>query len=324
MSKILLIDTIPAPMLARLQPLFPGEADFTAVPTYSDEDVARNGTDAEILLVIHRKVDEHLLSMTPKVRLVQRVGVGYDNLDLPALQARGIVAAYTPGANATAVAEHTILLMLALLRRFVAAESAVRQGGWPTAELLQAGLGDLSTATVGLVGFGHIGRAVGERLRPFGSQLLYTARHPVDSALEQQLAPLRYTSLDDLLQTSTIVSLHLPLTPGTQALIDEAALAKMRAGALLINTARGELVDEAALRHALESGKLAGAGLDVLRDERPGGNPFADLPQVIVTPHIAGGSRAAVERMMGMAMHNVVRFLQGEAPLNQVSSPETS
>ena len=168
MSKILLIDTIPAPMLARLQPLFPGESDFTAVPTYSDEDVARNGADAEILLVIHRKVDEHLLSLTPKVRLVQRVGVGYDNLDLPALQARGIVAAYTPGANATAVAEHTILLMLALLRRFVAAESAVRQGGWPTAELLQAGLGDLSTATVGLVGFGHIGRAVGERLRPFG------------------------------------------------------------------------------------------------------------------------------------------------------------
>ena len=94
--------------------------------------------------------------MTPKVRLVQRVGVGYDNLDLPALQARGIVAAYTPGANATAVAEHTILLMLALLRRFVAAESAVQQGGWPTAELLLAGLGDLSTATVGLVGLGTL------------------------------------------------------------------------------------------------------------------------------------------------------------------------
>jgi phosphoglycerate dehydrogenase-like enzyme len=317
MSKILLIDTIPAPTLERLRPLFPGDSGFSAVSTYSDEDVARNGADAEILLVIHRKVDDHLLSMTPHVRFVQRVGVGYDNLDLPALQARSIVAAYTPGANATAVAEHTILLMLALLRRFVTAESAVRRGGWPTAELLQAGLGDLSTATVGLVGLGNIGRSVAERLRPFGTRLLYTARHPVDSAVEQQLA-LRYLSLDDLLQSSTIVSLHAPLTPETQGMIGEAALARMRAGALLINTARGELVDEPALRRALESGKLAGAGLDVLRDERPGGNPFADLQQVIVTPHMAGMSRAALERMMGMALTNVALFLQGEAPLNQV------
>src|SRR5215469_6471318 len=124
MSKILLIDTIPAPMLERLRPLFPSQADFAAVSTYSDEDVAQNGADAEILLVIHRKVDDHLLSMMPHVRFLQRVGVGYDNLDLTALQARGIVAAYTPGANATAVADHTILLMLALLRRFATAESA--------------------------------------------------------------------------------------------------------------------------------------------------------------------------------------------------------
>jgi len=323
MSKILLIDTLPAPMLERLRPLFPSPADLAAVSTYSDEDVAQNGADAEILLVIHRKVDDHLLSMTPNVRFLQRVGVGYDNLDLPALQARGIVAAYTPGANATAVADHTILLMLALLRRFVAAESAARQGGWPTAEILQLGLGDLSTATVGLVGFGNIGRSVAERLRPFGAQLLYTARHPVDSALEQQLS-LRYTSLDDLLQSSTIVSLHVPLTAETQGLIGEATLARMRAGALLINTARGELIDESALRRALESGKLAGAGLDVLRNERPGGNPFADLPQVIVTPHIGGISRAALERMMGMALTNVALFLQGQAPLNQVPQPSAS
>jgi phosphoglycerate dehydrogenase-like enzyme len=138
-------------------------------------------------------------------------------------------------------------------------------------ELLQAGLGDLSTSTIGLVGMGSIGRSVAERLLPFGSRLLYTARHSVDQTIEQQLA-LRYTSLDDLLASSTIVSLHVPLTDDTQALIGEAELAKMRAGALLVNTSRGEVLDEAALRRALVSGHLGGAGLDVLRDERPGGS----------------------------------------------------
>jgi phosphoglycerate dehydrogenase-like enzyme len=320
MSKILLIDPIPAPMVERLRPLFPASADFGMTPTYSEDDLAQYGADAEILIVIHRKVDAHLLSLAPHVRLVQRVGVGYDNLDLDALKAGGIVASYTPGANASSVAEHTILLMLALLKRFVAAESSVHQGGWPNAELVQAGLSDLATATVGLIGMGNIGRAVAERLLPFGSQLLYTARHAVDTPVEQRLA-LRCTSLDDLLASSTIVSLHVPLTGDTQALIGETELAKMKAGAFLINTSRGEVVDEAALRSALVSGHLGGAGLDVLRDERPGGDPFVDLAQVIVTPHIAGASRAAVGQMMQMALTNVARFLRGEAPLDLVPLP---
>jgi phosphoglycerate dehydrogenase-like enzyme len=323
MPKVLMIDPIPAPLVERLRPLLPGAVEFAAVPTYSEDELAQSGADADILLVIHRKVDAHLLSLVPHVRFVQLVGAGYDNLDFAAVQAGGIVAAYNPGANAVSVAEHTVLLMLALLKRFVTAESAVRQGGWPTAELLQAGLGDLATATIGLVGLGNIGSAVAERLLPFGPRLLYTARHPIDPAGEQRLG-LCYTSLDELLATSTIVSLHLPLTEATQGLIDDAALAKMRDGALLINTARGELVDESALRRALMSGKLGGAGLDVLREERPGGDPFVDLPQVIVTPHIAGSSRAALERMMQMAMSNIGRFLSGQAPHDLVPRPQAS
>jgi phosphoglycerate dehydrogenase-like enzyme len=328
MPRILLIDPIPAPMVERLRPLFAANsggagsagADFGVVPTTSEEDLTTYGADAEVLLVIHRKVDARLLSHTPRARLVQRVGVGYDNLDLAALRAVGAVAAYTPGANAGAVAEHTILLMLALLKRFVAAESAVRQGEWPTAEMAQAGVGDLAGAAVGLVGFGAIGRAVAERLRPFGAQVRYTTRHPVESAIEEQFG-VRYESLDDLLASSTIVSLHAPLTEETRGLIGEAELAKIPPGALLINTARGELLDEAALHRALVSGKLAGAGLDVLRDERPGGNPFTDLPQVIVTPHMAGGSRAALQHMLQMAMANIARYLRGEAPLDLIPLP---
>lgn len=320
MARILLIDPTPTPFVERLRRLFLADADLAVVSSYSEEDLSRHAVEAEILLVIHRKVDARLLSFVPHVRFVQRVGVGYDNLDLAALQATGVVAAYTPGANAVAVAEHTIMLMLALLKRFVAAESATRQGGWSAMELAQAGLGDLSNGQVGLVGFGNTGRAVAERLAPFGSRLLYTSRHAVDPALEQQYG-VRYVSLADLLASSTIVSLHLPLTEASRGLIGEAELAKMPPGAFLINTSRGEVLDEAALRRALVSGKLGGAALDVLYNERPGGNPFADLPQVIVTPHIAGGSRAAIERALQMAVANVVRFLHSEPPLDLVPLP---
>jgi phosphoglycerate dehydrogenase-like enzyme len=303
--------------------MFPSGAGLDIVSTLSEEELARHATETEILLVINRKVDAHLLSILPRVRFVQRVGVGYDNLDLEALKAAGVVAAYTPGSNAIAVAEHTILLMLALLKRFVAAESASRQGGWPTMELFQAGLGELANTTVGLVGFGSIGRAVAQRLSPFGSHLLYTTRQAADPATEQQFG-VRYASLDDLLASSMIVSLHVPLTEATRNLIGEAELAKMRAGAFLVNTSRGEVIDEAALHRAIESGKLGGAGLDVLYNERPGGNPFAGMPQVIVTPHIAGGSRAAVERAIQMALANIARYLRGEPLLDLIPMPSTS
>ena len=320
MSRILLIDPMPPPLVERMRPMFPAGADLDIVPTLSEEDLARHAAEAEILLVVQRKVDARILSILPHVRFIQRVGVGYDNLDLEALQAAGVVAAYTPGANAVAVAEHTILLMLALLKRFPVAESATRKGGWPTMELFQAGLGDLANATVGLVGFGSIGRAVAQRLAPFGSHLSYTARHAVDPATEQQFG-VRYASLDDLLASSTIVSLHVPLTGDTRRLIGETELAKMPAGAFLVNTSRGEVIDEEALRHAIEGGKLGGAALDVLTNERPGGNPFVDLPQVIVTPHIAGGSRAAVERAIQMALANIARYLRGEPVHDPVPMP---
>ncbi len=255
MPRILLIDPIPIALVERMRPMFPAGTDLDMVSTLSEEDLDRHAAETEILLVIQRKVDARLLSILPHVRFVQRVGVGYDNLDLEALQAAGVVAAYTPGANAVAVAEHTILLMLALLKRFAAAESATRQGGWPTMELFQAGLGDLASTTVGLVGFGSIGRAVAQRLAPFGSRLQYTASHAVDPTTEQQFG-VRYASLEDLLATSTIVSLHVPLTGATRGLIGEAELAKMPAGAFLVNTSRGEVLDESALRHTIESGKL--------------------------------------------------------------------
>ncbi len=323
MPGILLVDPLPPPLVERMRPIFPAGTDLKVVSSLSDEDLAQYAAETEILLVISRKVDAHLLSLMPQVRFIQRVGVGYDNLDLQALQAAGVVAAYTPGANAVAVAEQTILLMLALLKRFPAAESATRKGEWPAIELFQVGLGELDMTTVGLIGFGSIGRAVAQRLAPFGSRILYTARHPADPIIEQQLG-VQYASLDDLLALSNIVSLHVPLTGATRRLLGAAELAKMPAGAFLINTSRGEVIDEVALRSAIESGNLGGAALDVLYNEGPGGNTFADLPQVIVTPHMAGGSRAAVERAIQMAIDNIARYLLGEPVLDTVPMSSTS
>jgi phosphoglycerate dehydrogenase-like enzyme len=323
MPRILLIDPIPIPLAEQLGRVFPVGTTFDVVPTLSEEDLAQRAAEADILLVLHRPVDAHVLALAPHVRFIQNLGVGYDNLDLVALHAAGVVAAYTPGANAQAVAEHTVLLMLAVLKRFVSAESGARHGGWQTLELFQAGLGDLATASVGLIGFGNIGRAVAQRLQPFGARLLYTARQAVDPTVEGQLG-VHYAVLDDLLASSTIVSLHLPLTDATRGLMGDAEFTRMQAGAVLINAARGDLIDESALRRALVSGHLGGAGLDVLHDERPGGNPFADLSQVIVTPHMAGGSRAAIAQIQQMAITNVVRFLRGEAPLNLVPLPPAS
>ena len=203
--------------------------------------------------------------------------------------------------------------MLSLLKKYTQAEQSTRANKWEMMRLMQSGIGDLRGATVGLVGLGAIGRAVAQRLQGFGTHVLYTSRQRLDSAEEQALN-VHYAPLSELLATSTIVSLHLPLNEQTYHLIGEEQLASMRPDAFLINTGRGALVDEQALLRALQQQKIAGAGLDVLEHEEAGRNPFVDLPQVIVTPHIAGLSQRSFQQMMGMMVENVTRFLQGKQP----------
>lgn len=317
MSKILIIDPLPPSFVAGIRQAMPAGVDLDCVVGPEPEEFARRAADAEVLLVVSRRVDAPLLALAPQVRLVQRFGVGYDNLDLAALAAAGVPAAFTPGANADAVAEHTILLMLALLKRLPAADAATRRGEWPAQALVQAGLGDLAAATVGLVGFGHIGRAVAARLRPFGCQLLYTARHPLGRERDELLG-VEYVPLPELLRRASIVSLHVPLTAETRHLIGAEELARMQQGAVLINTSRGAVLDETALRQSLDQAHLGGAGLDVLADEQPGGNPFADLTQVVVTPHVAGASAAAARIIFQQAAANVKRYLAGQPVLDLV------
>ncbi len=320
MAKVVITQPLPPQALIVVRAAL-GEATTVEMVTSLDEaEFARLAGDAEVLISGFRPIGAKLLALAPNVRFIQQLGAGYDNLDLRAISAAGIAVANTPGANSIAVAEHTILLMLALLKNFSRDEQTARANRWPTLAARQVGIGDLSTATVGLVGFGAISQAVAERLRPFGSRLLYTARNQADPATEQRLG-VNYMSLPELLKTASIVSLHLPLNDHTRHFIGEKELAQMSPGSFLINTSRGGLVDEAALRQAVEQGQLRGAALDVLENEVEGGNPFTDLPQIIVTPHSGGISQAATARITQMAFGNVVRFFKGETPLYLLPAP---
>lgn len=316
MPKVLIADPIPDQMYRQVCSMMPAGVELCRVGDSSEESFRREASDAEVLIAVSRAIDERVLSLAPRVRFIQRPGVGYDNIDIAALKARGILAAYTPGANAAAVAEHTILLMLALIKRFPAATTAAKAGKWPMLEIAQAGIAELGTAVVGLVGFGSVGRAVAERLEGFGSRVFYTALHAAGRDVESQYNAA-FVPLPDLLERSTIISLHVPLNEATKGMIGARELSLMPQGAYLVNTARGELVDEAALREAVTSGHLAGAGLDLVRNEREGGNPFADLENVIVTPHIAGVSRASIMRMTQMSVANIVRFFNRQ-PVNDI------
>jgi len=182
----------------------------------------------------------------------------------------------------------------------------------------QPHLRELGDETVGLIGLGNIGRAVAERLKGFKIRVLYFARHRADQATEAQL-DVEYAPFNDLLADASIVSLHVPSSAETRHLIGPTELALMQPNSFLINTSRGDLVDQAALRRALQDGRLAGAGLDVLEDEVSEINPFADLPQVVVTPHSAGVSRTSVPRALRLAAANIDRFLCGEPVANLVT-----
>lgn len=314
MPQVLIASPFPLAMVQLFKQLVGDAVEVDFVTTPGDDEFAQKAANAEILVTGFRRVDAATLDLAPKVKFIQQIGVGYNNLDLKELSERGILAANTPGVNAESVAEHTILLMLSLLKQFEASVRATRANDWPVFAILQAGVTELGAATVGLVGFGSIGQAVAERLKPFGPRVLYTSRRRVSPEIEERLG-VSYAAFSDLLAASSIVSLHLPLSAETHHLIGEKELAQMPPGSFLINTARGDIVDEMALHRAISSGHLGGAGLDVLQQEKPGGNFFSDLPQVTVTPHIGGASKSVMVKAARMSAGNISRYLAGEKPL---------
>lgn len=249
------------------------------------------------------------------LRLIQRQGVGYDALDLDAAEARGIPVCLCPVGTAEAVAEHTIMLMLAVGRHLGEVQNDMRAGGWPKWAYRDRALG-LTGTRVGLVGFGRIGQAVAERLLPFGAQVLVArsgGRDPGGAWLARGVEAA--TDLDEVFRRSAIVSLHCPLTPETEGLVDRRRLGLMDERAILINTARGALVVEDDLVDVLRAGGIAGAGLDVLAQEPAApDHPLRALPMVLLTPHHAAGTRTAQRTKAQVVIANAIAVLSGDEP----------
>jgi phosphoglycerate dehydrogenase-like enzyme len=254
-----------------------------------------------------------MIAAAPKLKLIQKIGVGVNTIDLEAAKERGIPVCNLPGTNSRAVAELTLALMLATLRRLPRFDAALRRGTWSDPEL-QDGIFEIGGRTVGLVGYGAIPRLLAPVLIALGCRLLYTSRHPVADALGE------WRTLDALLGEADIVSLHLPLTEATAARIDAKAIARIKPGAILINTARGGLVDQVALVDALRSGRFAAAGLDVFAHEPPDpADALFALPNVVLTPHIAWLTTGTFDRSFVLAAENCRRLAAGGPLLHRVA-----
>jgi len=281
--------------------------DIKACPEEDDSGLAALLPDAEVLLHILKPVTAAIIERAPRLRLIQKIGVGVNTIDLAAARSRGIAVANMPGTNTPAVAEATVLLMLAALRNLAGLDHACRAGqGWAVGGGLQERVGELRGRTIGLVGAGMVPQALVPILRGFGAHLLYW------SPREHLELGIRRRELSELLAESDIVSLHLPLVPETERLIDRAALERMKPGAILVNTARGGLVDEAALIEALQSSHLRAAGLDVFAEEPlPADSPLLALDNVVLMPHVAWLTPETLDRSLEVALDNMRRLRDG-------------
>jgi lactate dehydrogenase-like 2-hydroxyacid dehydrogenase len=273
---------------------------------------------AAIVATLTDRVDAAVLDAAgPSLQVVANVAVGYDNVDVAAARARGVVVTNTPGVLDGATADLTMGLVLAAARRIVEGDRFLRTGEpWVWGPRMLVGLDLSAGATLGIVGYGRIGRAVARRARAFDLQVLATPTRGELSPAERDAVEFR--DLPDLLATSDVVTLHCPLTPQTHHLVDDAALARMRPTALLVNTARGGIVDTDALVRALTEGRLAGAALDVFEDEPDVDPRLLALPQVVLTPHLGSAGARTRSAMCGLAVDNVAAVLAGRPPLTPV------
>jgi D-3-phosphoglycerate dehydrogenase / 2-oxoglutarate reductase len=272
--------------------------------------------EARALLVRNMTlVDRELLDHAPRLEVVGRLGVGLDNLDLAALEERGVVVCYPPGENAVAVSEHVFALLLALARNVIPADRCVREGRWERTCFVGF---ELAGKTLSILGLGRIGFRVAVRARAFGMQVLahdpyLTPQHPFVTESGAELV-----SLEQALREADVITCHVPLTEETRGLLNADRLRWLKPSAVVVNTSRGPVVEEEALVSALQEGRLAGACLDVRSQEPPVAGPLHTLPNVVLAPHIAGWSREALGRVVRTVCDDVDRVLRGEAALQAV------
>jgi D-3-phosphoglycerate dehydrogenase len=309
---IILVTDHPAPTTeieARLVDEIGGEL---LVATTGDEpELVALAADADAILTCFRKVTPAVVAAAPKLRVIGRYGVGLDNIAVDDASARGVPVTNVPTYCVEEVADHAMALLLTLARGTAVYDASVRAGGWDIATGMP--LHRIRGRTLGVVGFGHIGRQVVSRARAFGMDVLVSDRSATDDEVAAHGATL--TDLDDLLGRSDAVSLHVPLDASTRHLLDRRRLALMRPGAVLINCARGAVVDLEALTAALRSGRLGGAGLDVFDPERlPADHPIIGLRNTVLTPHVAFYSEESIVELQTRATQNVIDVLSGRMP----------
>ncbi len=302
-----------------LNPRFP-EAGVEIVDAHlaPEEKLVEEVRDADILIgdyTFNTPITARVVNAAKQLKLVQQPSVGYNQIDIAACTKRGIPVANTPGANDIGVAEHTVMLALACLKKLPLFNAATHRGEWLFPARQRIGVFEIDGKTYGLVGMGRTGRETARRLVPFGVKALYYDVVRLTPEEEARYGA-RFAPLEEILKTADVISIHLPLTTETRGIIDAEKLALMKPTAFLINVGRGELVVESALAEAVRSGKLAGAAADVFSTEPPPkDHPFFGLENMILTPHLAGSTRESGARIMGMALDNIVRILKGEKPL---------
>jgi len=283
------------------------------------ETLLQEVAEAEgLLCLLTDRIDEALLAAAPRLRVISQMAVGLDNIDVAACPRRGIPVGYTPGVLAETTADLAWALLMATARRVVEADAYTRSGAWKTWEPMGLLGRDVHHATLGIIGLGGIGAEVAKRARGFDMRLLYHSRHRKPE-LEAKLG-LEFRPMDELLREADFISLHCALTPETRHLIGARELALMKPTAILINTTRGPVVDQAALAAALSTGTIAAAGLDVFETEPISlDDPILSLPNVVALPHIGSASVATRGRMAKMAADNLLAALSGQRPPNLVN-----
>lgn len=300
----------------RLQAVLDAEsvegARVTWTPEGDDEAWFRAMATTETLLHVLEPVTAAAMDAAPNLRLIQKLGVGVNTIDLEAARQRGIAVANLPGSNAIAVAEHTLGLLLAVLRRVPSFDREVRAGaGWPLAADIPDGLGEVAGRVVGLVGYGAIAQRFGTYVAAMGATVLHHRRTDAPDSVP----------LDEMLAVADVVSVHLPLTDETRNLLDARKLGLMRPGAILLNTGRGGVVDEAALAERLRSGHLAGAGIDVFEQEPIDvtTSPLVGLSNVVLSPHVAWLTADTLARSIRLGVANARLVARGHEPEHRVA-----
>lgn len=320
-SKVLVTREVFTEALDVLAQYFEVDSNQGDVP-FTPSELAQRLSDKDgAMTTISDRIDAALLARCPRLKAVCNIAVGYNNIDVQACNERGILVTNTPGVLDEATADLTWALILATARRLSEAEAYMRAGEWRGWKLKQFLGRDVHGATLGILGMGRIGQAVARRARGFDMPVLYHNRTRVDAAIEQALNA-KYVSLDELLGRADILALNVPYSPATHHLIGAAQLARMKPNAILINVARGGVVDDQALCAALKDGRIAGAGLDVYENEPNFLPDFLALKNVVLAPHIGSSTESTRRKMAMTAAQNLVAALTTGKPPNLVNPPQ--